>query len=73
MPNIITITTLNGLSPFDVYTCDTGYTTCVYIDTIVSGQIPYSFTIPVVQSGMGSIGVRVVDSDNCEIKEDLTI
>ena len=38
---------MNGVSPFDVYTCDTGYTTCVYIDTIVSGQIPYSFTIPV--------------------------
>ncbi len=73
MPNIITITSLNGLAPFDVYTCDTGYTTCVYIDTIGSSQIPYSFNIPVVQSGMGYIGVKVVDSNNCIIDENLTI
>lgn len=73
MPNIITITSLNGLTPFDVYTCDTGYTSCVYIDTIGPSQIPYSFSIPIIQSGMGSIGVKVVDSNNCEIKEDLTI
>ena len=73
MPNQITITALAGLPPFDVYTCDTGYTTCIYIDTIGLGQIPYTFNIPIVLDGMGSIGVKVVDSNNCEIKEDLTI
>ena len=73
MPNIITITSLNGLAPFDVYSCDTGYTSCIYIDTIGPSQIPYSFTIPSIQSGMGYIGVKVVDSNNCIIDENLTI
>ena len=73
MPNIITITSLNGLAPYDVYSSDTGYTSCIYIDTIGPSQIPYSFDIPLIQSGMGSIGVKVVDSNNCIIDENLTI
>lgn len=72
MPNQITITALAGLPPFDVYTCDTGYTTCIYIDTIGFGQIPYSFNVPQIMENMSSWGVKVIDSNNCILDEILT-
>jgi hypothetical protein len=73
MPTQITINTLTGLPPFDVYTCDTGYTTCVYVSTIGFGQIPYAFMLPFIQEGMNPIGLRVIDSANCIIDENLTL
>jgi hypothetical protein len=73
MPTQITINTLSGLSPFDVYTCDTGYTSCIYVSTITSGQIPYTFTIPFIQEGMNPIGLEVIDNANCIIRENLTL
>ena len=62
MPTQIQITNLGGSSPFDVYTCDTGYTTCVYVSTITSGQVPYTFDLPFIQEGMNPIGLRVIDN-----------
>ena len=73
MPTQITISTLSGSSPFDVYSCDTGYTSCIYVSTITSGQVPYSFDLPFIQEGMGSIGVKVVDNKNCIIKSNILI
>jgi len=72
MPTRITISSLSGLSPFDVYTCDTGFTTCVYIATITSGNIPYVFNLPIILEGMGSFSVKVVDSNECVVTETLT-
>lgn len=73
MPTEIQITSLGGSSPFDVYTCDTGYTTCVYVSTIVPAQLPYLFQLPFVQEGMNPIGLRVIDNDGCKIDENLII
>ena len=73
MPTDIQITSLSGASPFDVYTCDTGYTTCVYVTTIPSSSIPYTFQLPFVQEGMNPVGLKVVDNNGCIIAEVLTI
>ena len=73
MPTQIKITNLGGSSPFDVYTCDTGYTTCVYVSTITSGQVPYTFDLPFIQEGMNPIGLRVIDNGGCIIEENITI
>lgn len=73
MPTQITISTLSGFSPFDVYSCDTGYTNCIYISTITSGQVPYSFDLPFIQEGMAEIGLKVVDSNNCIIELNVVI
>ena len=73
MPTQITISTLTGAQPFDVYSCDTGYTNCIYISTITSGQVPYSFDLPFIQEGMAEVGIRVVDNNNCIKDEDLII
>lgn len=73
MPTQITISTLSGSSPFDVYSCNTGYTSCIYISTITPSQVPYSFNLPSIQEGMSSIGIKVVDNNNCIIEENITI
>jgi hypothetical protein len=73
MPSVININFLNGASPFDVYTCDTGYTTCVYVATITSGEIPYQFVVPSIQQGMGSIGLKIVDNTECIIEQNLIL
>lgn len=73
MPTQITISSLSGLSPFDVYTCDTEYTNCIYISTITSGQVPYSFDLPFIQEGSVEIGLKVVDTNNCIIEENINI
>ena len=73
MPTQITISGLGGTPPFDIYACDTGYTSCIYIDTIGLGQIPYVFDLPFVLEGMGSVGVKSIDSNNCLVEENLIL
>jgi len=73
MPTQITISTLSGASPFDVYSCDTGYTSCIYISTITPSQVPYEFDLPSIQEGMGSVGIKVVDNIGCIIDESLIL
>ncbi len=73
MPTQITISTLTGAQPFDVYSCDATYTNCIYIATITSGQVPYNFNLPFIQEGMASVGVKVVDNNGCIIEENVSI
>ena len=73
MPTQITISTLTGAQPFDVYSCDTGYTSCIYISTINSTQLPYSFDLPFLQEGMGEVGIKVVDNNDCIVESNVVI
>jgi hypothetical protein len=73
MPTQIEITNLGGSSPFDVFTCDTGYTTCVYVSTITSSQLPYQFQLPFIQEGMNPIGLKVVDNTGCIVETNITL
>jgi hypothetical protein len=69
----ITITSITGISPYDVYVCDTGYTTCVYVSTINSGDLPYSFMIPSIFSSFTDFVVKVIDDNDCVITENINI
>ena len=73
MDTNITITSITGISPYDVYVCDTGYTTCIYVSTIVPAQLPYQFQLPFVQEGMNPIGLKIVDNTGCVVQETLVI
>jgi hypothetical protein len=73
MPTFITINNITGSTPFDVYTCDSTYTTCVYISTITSSNIPYQFQLPFIQEGMTPIGVKVIDNNGCIIEENISL
>jgi len=69
MPIDITINDISGQTPFDVYVCNTGQTYCVYSATITSGDLPYTFEVPI--TFLDSIGVhlRIVDDNDCQINE----
>jgi hypothetical protein len=69
MPTDITISTINGQDPFDVYICDSGITVCYYIDTINSGDLPCTFVVPIVYTNLTSFNIKVVDDNNCPIDQ----
>ena len=69
----ITISSITGISPYDVYVCDTGYTTCIYVSTINSGNLPYSFMIPSIFSSLTDFVVKVIDDNDCTIIENISI
>ena len=69
----ITISSITGITPYDVYVCDTGYTTCIYVSTINSGNLPYSFMIPSIFSSLTDFVVKVIDDNDCTIIENINI
>jgi hypothetical protein len=69
----ITISSITGITPYDVYVCDTGYTTCIYVSTINSGNLPYSFMIPSIFSTLTDFVVKVIDDNDCTIIENINI
>jgi hypothetical protein len=69
----ITISSITGITPYDVYVCDTGYTTCIYVSTINSGNLPYSFMIPSIFSSLTNFVVKVIDDNDCTIIENISI
>jgi hypothetical protein len=73
MPTDITINNISGSTPFDVYVCDTGYTSCVYVSTITSGDLPYTFEIPPVYSSLADFIVKVVDDNDCVVTDTVTV
>jgi hypothetical protein len=73
MPTDITINNISGTTPFDVYVCDTGYTSCIYVSTITSGELPYTFEIPPVYSSLTDFIVKVVDDNNCVVTDTVTV
>lgn len=73
MPTDITISTITGQEPFDVYVCDSGITVCYYVNTIVSGDLPFVFEVPTVLDGLSSYNVKVVDDNNCPINQIINV
>ena len=69
MPTDITLSNITGSTPFDVYVCDTGYTACIYVSTINSGDLPYTFEIPPIYSTLTNFIVKVVDNNECIVNE----
>lgn len=69
----VTITTLSGSSPYNIYLCDSSYNNCIYIANVVDSEIPYSFIVPINYSVLSQIGVKVLDSNGCEIKDIVTL
>jgi hypothetical protein len=72
MPNEITISGITGSSPFDIFTCDTGRTTCIYMKTVTPSDLPTSFDVPIIFEPLLSVNVKIVDDNNCEINEIIT-
>ena len=65
MPNTITITSISGASPFDVYVCDQTISYCYFIQTFAGGS--YSFDVPYPLDGANPIVLKVIDTNACEM------
>lgn len=73
MPIDITIDNITGSTPFDIYVCDTGMTSCVYVSTINSGDLPYTFEVPIIYANSTELNLRVIDDNECQINEILIV
>jgi hypothetical protein len=73
MPTEITITSVSGATPFDVYICDDPITLCVYVDTITVSNVPFSFNVPSILDGQTSYNLKVVDNNGCSVEDNLTL
>lgn len=71
MPIDITINSISGSSPYDIYLCDDPINVCVYIDTITSA--PYVFEVPSLMSNNNNFKLKVVDNNGCESTQPLTV
>ena len=73
MSKIVTITSLTGSQPFDVYLCDNTYNSCMYISTINNIDVPYSFLVTLPYLSLNEVGVKVIDNNQCIIQNKVNI
>ena len=60
----VTINDASGSTPFYLYICDTGFTTCFYATSFTS--TPFVYEIPEPWDTMNSFCVKIIGSDGCE-------
>ena len=61
----VTINSITGQSPYDIYICQSSGAGCFYITT--TSIIPYVFDIPEPYNTSTSYMLKVVDANNCTI------
>jgi hypothetical protein len=61
----VTISSITGESPYDIYICQTGGTSCFYMTTISS--VPYIFDIPAPYNTSEAYMLKVIDNNGCTI------
>jgi hypothetical protein len=57
----VSISSITGQSPYDVYICQTGGTTCLYMSRIT--EAPYSFIIPKPYDKAGGYLLKLIDAN----------
>ena len=61
----VTISNITGQSPYDIYICQTGGTSCFYMTTITSA--PYIFDIPAPYNTSDAYMLKIIDNKGCVI------
>ena len=69
MYNQITITTISGTPPFDVYVCDQTITYCFFVLSLTGGTTSFSVPPPLDQAN--PIVLKIYDSNGCEMIQPL--
>jgi hypothetical protein len=68
MAKTVEITGLTGATPFDIWVCEScSPDACQYIDTIETGDLPYSFSLPVYYESLSTYTIRIIDDNKCII------
>jgi len=71
MAVLVTIDSIIGRSPYNVYICQSSGSNCFYISTIDSA--PYEFDIPAPYDNLDSYMLKLVDANNCIISGTTTL
>jgi hypothetical protein len=71
MAVLVTIDSIIGRSPYNVYICQSNGSNCFYISTIYS--VPYKFDIPAPYDNLDSYMLKLVDANNCIISGTTTL
>lgn len=61
----VSISSITGQSPYDIYICQTGGTSCFYMTTISS--VPYIFDIPSPYNTSDAYMLKIIDNNGCVI------
>lgn len=67
----VTISSITGQSPYDVYICQPGGLSCFYMATITS--VPYIFDIPVPYDTSSAYMLKLIDANGCIISGEETV
>ena len=67
----VTINSITGQSPYDVYICQNTGSGCFYISTI--DTTPYVFDIPEPYNSSFTYMLKIIDSNNCIISGTTTV
>jgi hypothetical protein len=73
MPLKVTISNITGATPFHIYICEVDGTSCFYINTITSTELPYQFDIPQPYDVNTQYMINAVDANNCNITGTTTV
>jgi hypothetical protein len=73
MPTTITVSSVTGATPFNIYICDNPITTCIYVNTVSSGSLPYNFNVPEILDNITTYTLKVVDNNGCTTTTNLSI
>lgn len=73
MPTQVTINSITGSQPYNVWICNSNLTSCLYVDTIATSSIPYIFNIPQLLDGLTEYKLKVVDNVGCTAYEILSL
>jgi hypothetical protein len=66
MPNIIQLTSVSGLSPYDIYVCDITDTYCFLVYSATTIPPLFSFIVPPPLDNVTSLLLKMVDMNGCE-------
>ena len=66
MAHEITVSTIIGTPPFDVYVCDITNTYCFFVSGITTVPPNFIFTVPSPLENVDSLLLKIIDSTGCE-------
>jgi len=65
MAVLVTINSVTGHTPYDVYICQSNGSNCFYMTT--TSTIPYQFDIPEPYNNATSYMLKLIDANGCVI------
>jgi hypothetical protein len=67
MATQVTVNDITGITPYNIYLCDSAGGTCIYINEIESGDLPYNFLVPPQFAGQPQYLIKIIDGVGCTI------